>query len=183
MGTILHEIGHIIPAKLLGYKTVLHYGSMNWYNIDQELIENRNHVLIILIGGPVQTMLTGSFGLLQLQRKTYIKISKNKNLYFWLSVFLSLFWSRQILNFSIDIAKYFQLHTLVSDEARISILLNFHPLSLGLITGILGIISCLFVVFKVIPKKIRLKFILSGVIGSTIGYYLWFKLIGPFLLP
>ena len=31
IGTISHEYGHIAVAKLLGYKTTLHYASMNWY--------------------------------------------------------------------------------------------------------------------------------------------------------
>ncbi len=31
IGTISHELGHIIVAKSLGYETALYYGSMNYY--------------------------------------------------------------------------------------------------------------------------------------------------------
>lgn len=30
IGTLSHELGHIVPAKILGYQTTLHYGSMEW---------------------------------------------------------------------------------------------------------------------------------------------------------
>lgn len=36
IGTLSHEMGHIAIARILGYKTTLHYGSMNYYDgLDQ----------------------------------------------------------------------------------------------------------------------------------------------------
>ena len=31
LGTLSHEIGHVFVAKLLGFDTNLHYGSMHWF--------------------------------------------------------------------------------------------------------------------------------------------------------
>ena len=43
IGTVSHEYGHMAVAKYLGYETVLHYGSVNYYPIgyldDKDAIE------------------------------------------------------------------------------------------------------------------------------------------------
>ncbi|MFY0631635.1 MAG: hypothetical protein JXR05_14765 [Flavobacteriaceae bacterium] len=36
VGTLLHELGHIAAAKYFGYKTTLHYGSMNYTYAEKE---------------------------------------------------------------------------------------------------------------------------------------------------
>lgn len=92
VGTLTHELGHIAVAKSLGYETQLHYGSMNWNRqsiIDtihalnlryQTELENNLpfpereryfHLsqtlsmdsLLIRLGGPLETILTGCLGL------------------------------------------------------------------------------------------------------------------------
>ena len=93
IGAIKHEYGHIIVAKNHGYETTLHYGSMTYdnsdyknkivkiYNQNKTEIESgaefkqkleyeegvkklTNDILIVRIGGPLQTIITGIIGLI-----------------------------------------------------------------------------------------------------------------------
>lgn len=211
IGTILHELGHIIVAKSLGYRTVLHHSSMSWdsdsksnlmslylenkfeiennlsfknsrqYNID--IIKLNNDKLLIYLGGVFQTIFIGSLGFLLLLYK------RRKSEYFtikdWILVFISLFWSREILNLIVGIIRglfnkdgiYFY-----GDEAKISKLLNLPDWSILLPLGVIAVIVIVLII-KLIPNKLKYTFILSGIIGSPIGYYLWMYVFGPLMLP
>jgi hypothetical protein len=101
IGAVSHEYGHIVVAKYFGYETTLHYGSASWdkkngweeyrsiYSEFTHEIKNdlpfqkkeeyekiikklNDDGLIILMGGPVQTTVTGLIGLIILlvRRKT-----------------------------------------------------------------------------------------------------------------
>lgn len=215
IGTLSHEYGHIVVAKYFGYKTTLHYGSMTFerndgysdyetiYSKHKHEIENnipfpekvefykllkelKFESFLISIGGPTQTILTGLFGIFALFirresiRKTGLKLID------WLSVFLSLFWLREVFNLIVSIAsgilnrngKYF-----AGDEAKISKIAGFQIGTLPIILGLIGIIVSVFVIFKVVPKKLRLTFIVSGLIGGLAGFILWMEILGPIILP
>ena len=212
LGTIMHEIGHIIPAKILGYQTTLHYGSMGWHgnyekysntllreysnftDVPKNKLEELSTLkerrdkdkLWISLGGPIQTMGTGIIGLFIL----FIRRNKLRSVPFglvnWVAVFLSLFWSRQVFNLMIGITGN-MLNSNNSmfggDEAAISLLLNLPKGLIGIITGVIGVIICVIVVFKIIPKEDQMKFIISGILGSAIGYTIWFHGLGPIILP
>lgn len=148
--------------------------------------EKSNNDLFITIGGPLQTVLTGTIGLLILiwRRKS---ISKNgMNTLDWLVVFLSLFWLREIFNLVTSIGG-----ELISpngtwfggDELYISQDLNLWSGTIPLILATIGTVIAIYVVFKIIPKKIRLTFILSGIVGGIMGFILWMNIIGPKILP
>ena len=218
IGTLSHELSHIAVAKLLGYKTTLHYGSMDYkyghspnlsdklveiYTQNETEIENgidfeqrefyengfekiRSHGLLIAIGGPAQTVLTGIICLLILffRRK---KIRENGfKLLDWLAVFLSLFWLREIFNLLIGFVNeiiaqngnYFG-----GDEKNISLLLNLHPGAIPIILGITGLLVSIGIIFHTVSKKLRPTFILSGLVGGTFGFILWMEIVGPRLLP
>ena len=215
IGTISHEYGHIIVAKCLGYETSLHYGSASWdenngweeyrsisseysYEIKNELPFQRKEEykeiikklnddgLIILIGGPLQTILTGLIGLIILlfRRKT---IRKNGlKLIDWLLVFLSLFWLREVFNVTRSVALGFLKGNgsfFCGDEANISTMLKLPIGTFSIILGVLGLIISLFVIFKIVPNDKRLTFISSGLIGGISGFVLWMNIIGPKILP
>lgn len=215
VGTVSHELGHLILAKSLGYETALHYGSVEYENFslseklseiyreNKAAIENetffdqrgeyekclsksRSSELLIAIGGPLQTLLTGTIGLsiLFYRRK---RIEKNgMNLTDWLSVFLALFWLRQVFNVIMTISgevispdgSYFG-----GDEEYISKSLNLWPGTVSIVLGILGSILAVLVVFKVVPRQLILTFVLSGLIGGVIGFVLWMNILGPRILP
>lgn len=127
IGTISHEYGHIAVARMLGYETVLHYGSMHRKQSDlnkeifaiyiqnKTAIENgedfrektyyetraqqlSRHNLLTTMGGPLQTILTGIIGLTILFWRR--KKIKEEGLKFgdWVAVFLALFWLREVFN-------------------------------------------------------------------------------------
>jgi len=228
IGTVSHEYGHIAMAKILGYQTKLHYGSMNYYpkgylkdkdvralksltedyvNIDynswpKEIKEktkeynnilqqrygneNSNNGLLVTIGGPLQTIITGIIGLI-------ILLIRRKNIYRnglkildWLAIFLSLFWLREVFNLVTSIGG-----EIISpdgtwfggDELFISQGLNLWSGTIPIILATLGLIISIFIVFKIVPKKIRLTFILSGFVGGLFGFILWMNIIGPKILP
>ncbi len=126
IGTLSHEFGHIAVAKYYGYKTSLHYGSMNYktnfeveliklykkykfdpnksipYELEKEhnkLIEKyKKESLYVSMGGPLQTMITGLFGCLLLYIRRNKQIESGFNLIDWIAVFLSLFWLRELFN-------------------------------------------------------------------------------------
>ncbi|MGB1247984.1 MAG: hypothetical protein ACPG4Z_03805, partial [Chitinophagales bacterium] len=88
----------ILVAKVLGYDTILHYGSMNWYKdgIDAELITSTKDDFLVTLGGILQTIMTGIIGLI------LAIYTKNKWLK-WTGIFLALFWSREIVNLVIGL--------------------------------------------------------------------------------
>lgn len=215
IGTVSHEYGHIIVAKSLGYNTTLHYGSMNYnsgelhdkliqiYNEYKTEIENnldfekrteyetgintlRSNGLLVNLGGPLQTILTGTLGLILLFWRRKQIHQRGLKMIDWLSVFLSLFWLREVFNLAMSVSQ-----EIISpngtwfggDEKKISQGLELWPGTFSILLGILGLILSIFVIFKIIPNKIRLTFILSGFIGGTVGFILWMNMIGPKLIP
>jgi len=214
IGTVSHELGHLTVAKYLGYNTTLHYGSMSYHSDRIEKLNeiykeskiakengrefefgdeytigieklNRDR-LIISLGGPIQTIITGLIGLvIILWRRKKIKI---KGLAFvdWLAIFLCLFWLREVFNLVMSVSteiispngSYFG-----GDEKKIAILLDLWPGIISIFWGVIGLIISLFVIFRVIPLQTRLTFILSGLIGGSVGFVLWMKVLGPGLIP
>ncbi|GAA4646186.1 hypothetical protein GCM10023115_41460 [Pontixanthobacter gangjinensis] len=202
-------------AESLGYDSTLHYGSMNYDNskLNEEIdsiyseykfqIENdlsfpeqrlfnkkldRLYAddLKVLMGGPVQTLLTGILGLIILgYRKASIE-ENGMTLLDWIAVFLSLFWLREVFNlvhsFLVGIF-YKQPDFFGGDERYISEYYGLYPGTLPIILGILGLLITLFVIFRILPKALQIPFIVSGLIGGISGYIIWFHVVGPFLLP
>ncbi|WP_395053442.1 hypothetical protein [Flavobacterium sp.] len=214
VGTISHEYGHILVAKYYGFETQLHYGSMNYKNKDEDKqieIYNRNKEAIkesgnysekeiyenlssnialkdlyVFIGGPFQTILTGTLGfIILLYRRNKIKKFGFKNLD-WFFVFLTLFWLREVFNLVMSVFraivnnsnKYFS-----GDEKNIALLLEIHKGSIAIPLAIIGLIVSIYVIFKIIPKTERLHFITSGFLGGIAGFIIWMNVLGPKILP
>lgn len=215
IGTVSHEFGHIIVAKSLGYETTLHYGSMNYhnssfqkniieiYNQNKTEIENgtefkqkteyengvkklTNDILLVRIGGPLQTVITGIIGLIIIfwRRK---KINEYRlKLFDWLAVFLSLFWLREVFNLTMSIGSelikpdgsYFG-----GDEKKISELLNLWSGTVSCVLGIIGLFISIFIVFRIVPKHLRLTFVAGGFLGGIFGFILWMNILGSKILP
>ncbi|WP_115462127.1 hypothetical protein [Winogradskyella aurantiaca] len=166
-----------VKEKRTYYSNVIHERYWEGRSID---------ILLILIGGPLQTMLTGVLGLLILYwRRASIKRQRLK-IGDWLAVFLALFWLREVFNLVMSIIQEFTSpngYWFGGDEVRISIHLDIWDGTVPVISGLLGLICASYVVFYVLPKSLRLSFILSGVIGGSLGFYLWMFVLGPQILP
>lgn len=152
-----------------------------YYRIKKKRTNDR---LFILLGGPLQTMFTGTIGLFFLilrQRK-----SQNFKITDWLLAFISLFWLREFYNLFMSVI-YKMINPSISlfggDEKKISQFFNIYDGTVPIIFGVTGLMITLFVIFKLIPERYRFTFILSGLTGGISGYILWFYFVGPALLP
>ncbi len=215
IGTVSHEYGHVIVAKYFGYETTLHYGSMNYDSgelkdrldairteFEKEIeagadfekrteyergVEKlRSNRLWITMGGPIQTILTGTIGLLILvYRKKKRKLGGLKMID-WLAIFLTLFWLREVFNLVMSVGRELIAPNgswFGGDERKISLGLDLWAGTVPIIMGVIGFVISIFVIFRMVPKHLRFTFILSGLIGGIIGLVLWMDIIGPILLP
>ena len=153
---------------------------------DQKMRQLLYHDLLVLFGGPVQTILTGTFGLIVLlyRRK---RIRRNGlTILDWLAVFLSLFWLREVFNLvhSVLFELLFREGSYFGgDEKYISLAFNLPSGVVPIILGCIGLLISLFVIFKIIPRSLQFIFVLAGLIGGMGGFLLWFQVVGPVLLP
>ena len=209
LGTLSHEAGHYLVAQQYFKKPTLHYGyvvygewkrqpEMNkWFaaHSDNEgkVFENNSntlqsyraqaqrHSFYSTLGGPLQTMIFGTIGLLIL----HFRKKKGFKLLDWLAVFLTYFWSREVFIFLSLGIKYLINGTIPisSDEVVIARYLRIPLLAPAAFFGCLGIIILTYVTFVKIPARNRFTFIVSGILGSAIGFVLWLDILGPIILP
>lgn len=214
-GTLSHEFGHFAVARFLGYPAKISYGNTynsdanlraqhdsimkkyeKEYKADlaypgKEQFElevtkfKANHIFIIL-GGPVQTLLTSIIAFIFILINIDVFRNQN-NLSFgkWLLVFFALFSLRQPANLFTGIIGYLITGKFsnANDEAKIDFLIALPPFTSSITTSILGLSIFAFIFFKVIPKPVRITFAAAGLVGGVFGFYLWFYVLGPVLLP
>ncbi len=215
VGTLTHELGHYTMAKYKKCKASINYRATRFvdtsntdrlhlifskykneirnkqnfpYKIEWERkVKKRMHDnFLIILAGPLQTTLFGTFGLILLgiYKKKYYLANK-LNFKQWFIIFISLFWLRQAFNFVREIV-YFIFRGNISttnDEVKLAIYLGIHKLSISLGTALIALIVLILIVFKFIPISQRIIFILTGFIGGLLGFVLWFYLLGPILMP
>lgn len=185
IGTLTHEYGHYITARILGFNSRINYGMTMPENNPNNPISPQES-FIITLGGPLQTMLTGSLGmfLLYFYRKSFQQI-ESLSLLQWAFIFTSLFWLRQVLNMVTWLLFYFLNGKFGSrgDEIKIARHLELPKGSILVTTALIGALVLWKVVFKFIPKKVQLTFIVSGLVGGVSGYVLWLKLFGKIVMP
>lgn len=186
IGTLTHECGHYLVAKAFGYDATIHYGSTGWRPLSPEQSVSQTDGFWILLGGPLETVLTGTIGLLLLFlfRKSFDEV-ENLSFKQWLLIFVSLFWLRQTANFIGWVGLYFinGKFSARSDEIRLAEHFNLPDGTISITTAIIGAIVLTVIIFKFVPLKQRLTFITSGLAGGLTGYYLWLTLLGKYLLP
>ncbi len=215
VGTVSHEFGHFTVAKYLGYSSNVSYGYTIWddnktrpfidstyskyskeinSNIDYPRKSEFDQIqkklmrddFWITLGGPIQTMLTGTLGLLLLlNQRAKIYKTQRVNLYQWFVVFVTLFWLRQLANFLVGLLIKI-LHGKFperGDEFEIADFLKLPTESISLLTAIIALGITLLIIFKIIPLGKRLTFIASGLIGGVIGYNFWLVWVGPIIMP
>ena len=214
-GTLTHECGHYVAAKLVGISSTVHY---NYTDLEEfpghpeadeiyikykEQIEakqdfplkQRFETLVkdsdekyfyFTIGGPLQTMLTGTIGLLLIlfYRKNFFATNR-LNVRRWLLVFIYLFWLRELANCVVMIALLLLTNkrSFNSDEVKIAQHFGWPFESVTIITAIIALLVGLTVTFKFVPTAQRKTFIAAGFAGGIAGYILWLYILGPIILP
>jgi hypothetical protein len=186
VGTLSHELGHYIVAYFYGYKPHISYGYCTW---DLTLAKPHYDIkddFYICLGGPLQTILTGTFGLvlLILNRKKYLSVD-NLNFIQWVAIFITLFWLRQTTNYVIELVEKVFINNRISggDEFLIADYLKINTFFISGLSALIGLTILTLVVFKFVPSRQRLTFILSGLIGGVLGFIIWLEFIGQILLP
>lgn len=186
VGTLSHEFGHYSVAKLFGYDARMSYATTWWGKYYPEQIINRFDGYYITLGGPMQTMLTGTIGFIVLciNRKSF-QIAQKLSFKQWFFIFLALFWLRQIVIFAIQVAKllFATKYRSYADEVKLTYYLHLPIWTITTFTALIGMVIFALVIFKFIPQQQRITFILAGLIGGVSGYVLWLKILGPTILP
>ena len=181
-GTLLHESGHILIAKLLGYQTKLHYASMDWYLPDGMEGTNKTDGLYITLGGVLILDLISliSLGILIFTGK---RLSKPL---FWTAVFFSMVIYRHILLSLVGFANSMIAGKQMSygrDEREIADYYGVSPHMIGIPLLITAILSCSVLFFIILDREIRLRFLIATIVGGVIGYIGWLSYLGPILMP
>jgi hypothetical protein len=186
IGTLSHEFGHFLVARSMGFDPRINY-AMTWLTESgsARTMTDREAFLFTL-GGPLQTLLTGTTGLvlLVLFRRSFFAVER---LSFgqWLVIFLSLFWLRQVANLVGWLVNYLRTgqFTRRADEIKLSETLHLPLGFLLVITAMIGAIISAIVIFKFIPLHQRFTFILSGLVGGVVGFALWMGILGEMIMP
>jgi hypothetical protein len=185
IGTVSHEYGHFIAAKLRGFNTEVHYGYTSV--IYDSSLRRKDHFdhFIFTLGGPVQTMLVGTIGLILLFVSRKNQLASALDLKRWVFVFLSLFWLRQTANFTGWIIGYLSQGKFSArgDEIKLAKYLNLPDWSIILPTAVIGFIVLVIVIFRSIPIHQRFTFISAGLIGGISGFIFWLEIFGKIIMP
>ena len=214
VGILTHEFGHYSVSKLLGYEASIDYQSSTYWDDDfneyfkdtygkySNEIKNdlafpgkdkyekavqkyQSDTFWIILGGPLETILTGSIGfmLLLVYRKRFIT-SDQVHFRGWTLVFMSLFWLRQVSNLFMVVMTLLlkRQPSLRGDEMRLARHLHINIWTLQLATGLIGL-SIFTIVLRFLPKTVIMTFLISGLIGGVLGYYLWLIKFGQCIMP
>lgn len=181
IGTVTHEYGHFFAAKFMGIEAKVHYAYTSIY---QHI--SKTEEFIFTLGGPLQTMTTGTIGLILLyaNRSGILRLNKLK-ISHWTFVFLALFWLRQPANFAMYLIGYLITgkYSKRGDEIQLADYLNMPDWSIAFATAAIGVVVAMLVIFKFIPVDQRFTFIISGLIGGTLGFYSWLMSLGEVIMP
>lgn len=140
---------------------------------------------IVYLAAPIVTIAIGTVFFLALYKKYgKRKLANDLSLKDWIMVFLSLFWVRELLVFILYVKLYFANKT---DSCFIDefLVLTINHLPLFPFLLLLGSISTFIIgsiIFVFLPKNNRLVFLVSGLVGSFLGFILWFLFLGPIIM-
>lgn len=186
IGTITHELGHYVVGKYFGYDVAINYSAMYFRSYGSDDPVPVYEDLLITLGGPIQTMLTGILGLVLLiiHRESFYKAAR-LSVKQWAIIMITLFWLRQSANLCMWLAHYFINGDFraKTDEIKIARFLELPDWILISTTGVIGLVILGIVVQKFIPKSERLIFLSAGLTGGVTGYLLWLVYFGKYIMP
>jgi hypothetical protein len=190
VGTVSHEYGHYLISRLLGYKgqhisyafTTIGYNAVY---TSTHFDKTKNDPLLFTIGGPLATIMVGTFGFLLLcLRYTQTTYKQKLPLQQWLLIFLALFWLRELFNFvCATTVAITGNYTPNGDEFWIAKHLNWNGWVLSGLLAFFALAVLLLITFRFIPLSQRFTFLTGGFLGGIAGAIFWLVLLGPVLMP
>lgn len=172
IGTLSHECGHWFAAWLLGDDATISYGATH---IVDGVQLSPDHRLLFVLGGPIQTIFTGTIGVvLSIRvrgREQGLTIRQ------WAVVFLSLFWLRPLANAVVGAAELLLTGStsMRGDEFRIADYVGLPHWSVLLATAAIGALVLLYVTVRVVPRHQQSAFLSAGLVGGIVGYLVWLE--------
>ena len=146
---------------------------INQHNLLANPEISKKNRLLFTIGGPFQTMITGTVGFLTIliHRKTFYEIKK-LSLKQWIMVFVTSFWLRQLFNFLTGVIRLVKKEgvSVQSDELKLDIYFNFELGTIATVTATIGVLIMGVIFFRIIRKSQQLLFLISGFLGGLFGY-------------
>ncbi len=181
IGTLLHELGHYLVAVLNGYEARIAYA----YTISSiDRIIEPDIYFYYIIGGPISTWIQSIIPffimVIYYNKERRYKISEKGDLpplYILLLGFTTI-----CGRFIFNAAGYMFTHSPNMDETKIAEYLN---INVDIIVYPSAFIAwtILIVSIYMLPKNIRFSVFLGALLGAGIGYFSWYYMIGPIVMP
>jgi hypothetical protein len=171
-----------VIAKALGYKTVLHYSSMDWHYPNGVKGTDRSDSFYITLGGII---LIDTISILSLLLLLFSRGQAPRYIY-WALVFFSMLIYRHIMLTFICLIitiVYGKKMSFGADETEIANFLSLPNYVIGIPLLIIALLSAYLLYFNVLGSKMRLTFFYATVIGGIIGYIVWLYILGPVVMP
>ena len=181
IGTLSHELGHYFAALYYNLHPTLHFGFTEWDDTGLSAETINKVTPVVTLWGILVTVVVGTSGfLLTLPFKN--KIS-NHITYYTFPV-LAFFYSRQIFVFALSLVNgnFSNPDINSGDEIKLALLWGMNGSSISVTLAFIAVLICSLTVL-LLPKEKRLTFLIYGFAGSVLGYLLWYRLLGPWLLP
>jgi len=149
-----------------------------------KLADYEHKRMLFTLGGPLQTMLTGTIGvagLLYIRMRTAVDAYKPKHL-LWLT--LAFFWSRAVFNEVLLWGNYLINNQWArsGDETKLFTYFNMPQIYGHLILFCVSSAILLWVTFGILQQH-RKQFIIWGAVGSLCGGLLWVYIVGKYVMP
>ncbi len=183
VGTLLHEAGHWAVSEALGYDARIAYAYTGAIDTRPR---SASHRFAILLGGPLQTVLTGTAAWLYLRfTRRRFREAQSLPLLRWTTIFLALFWLRQPANAVMWSAGRLMVGQWSSggDEIRLARSMGLPSGTPLILSAVVGAAVAAYIAFRVVPRPQRPTFMAAGLAGGVFGYLFWLEWVGPLVLP
>ena len=184
------DVKNEVDEKMLvcANNALLENASFEWYSISSVLstetkLKYKEYLEVlkfVTLGGPISTILIGSLAFIIL----FFRVKKEKiclNFINLLLIFFSFFWLREVFGFAMLFFSK-NINLVYSDELILARLYKLPILSITITLAFIGL-YVFYRIFINLDRKIRNHFLVGVGFGSIFGFFFWFILLGPILLP
>ncbi len=169
----LHESGHYLAGRALGFDVRMHFARTTFNASHGQM----KYDVLVAAAGPVATAVLGVAGYLWLRSLRRHRLAEAPTLVDWLVTCLAMNLSRWLRALANPPS-----HPQPDDEAGVSRALGLPQWLLPYVLGVLSVIA-LVAIIRLHPPGSRLVPFCCLMLGGCLGVFLWFRLVGPFLLP